>query len=234
MNADGTSVTQLTTLFRNGGANWSPDGTKIAFHSDRDCGGCGTYFDIYAMNANGTGQIRRAFDPAYATGPAWSPDGTKIVFDSQRDGNYEVYVMNADGTGQVNLTNHPAVDFRPNWQVQPTYDFAGFFQPVDNLPTLNIVNAGRAIPVKFSLGGNQGLDIFALGYPASTPVTCGTTAGDAIEQTVTAGSSSLSYDAATDQYTYVWKTEKAWAGTCRTLVVKLDDGTYHQANFRFK
>jgi YVTN family beta-propeller protein len=115
-----------------------------------------------------------------------------------------------------------------------TYNFAGFFQPVDNLPTLNIVNAGRAIPVKFSLGGDQGLDIFALGYPASTPVTCGTTAGDAIEQTVTAGSSSLTYDAATDQYTYVWKTEKAWAGTCRTLVVKLDDGTYHQANFQFK
>ena len=114
------------------------------------------------------------------------------------------------------------------------YNFAGFFQPVDNLPILNIVNAGRAIPVKFSLGGDQGLDIFAPGYPASTPVTCGTTAGDVIEQTVTAGSSSLSYDAATDQYTYVWKTEKAWAGICRTLVVKLDDGTYHQTNFQFK
>ena len=36
-----------------------------------------------------------------------------------------------------------------------------------------------------------------------------------------------------DQYTYVWKTNKAWAGTCRQLVVKLDDGTYHRANFNF-
>lgn len=114
------------------------------------------------------------------------------------------------------------------------HNFTGFFQPVDNLPTLNIVNAGRAIPLKFSLGGDQGLDIFAPGYPASTTAICGITAGDAIEQTVTAGSSSLSYDSTTDQYTYVWKTEKAWAGTCRTLVVKLDDGTYHQANFKFK
>src|SRR6185436_4110875 len=131
-----------------------------AFHSDRDCGGCGTYFDIYSMNANGTAQTRLSFDPAYATGPAWSPDGTKIVFDSQRDGNYEVYIMNTDGTGQANLTNHPAVDFRANWGPKPLYSFTGFYQPVDNLPTLNIVNAGKAIPVKFSLGGFQGLDIF--------------------------------------------------------------------------
>src|SRR5262249_47199692 len=44
--------------------------------------------------------------------------------------------------------------------------FTGFFQPVDNLPTINIVNAGRAVPVKFSLGGNFGLAIFAPGFPA--------------------------------------------------------------------
>jgi YVTN family beta-propeller protein len=114
------------------------------------------------------------------------------------------------------------------------YNFTGFFQPVDNLPTLNIATAGKAIPVKFSLSGDQGLDIFASGYPSSTVIACGATAGDAIEQTVTAGSSSLSYDANTDQYTYVWKTEKAWAGTCRTLVVKLNDGTIQRANFKFK
>jgi hypothetical protein len=42
-----------------------------------------------------------------------------------------------------------------------------------------------------------------------------------------------SADASTDQYTYVWKTEKAWANTCRQLVVKLKDGTFHRANFKF-
>jgi hypothetical protein len=110
----------------------------------------------------------------------------------------------------------------------------GFFQPIDNLPILNVVNAGRAIPVKFSLGGNQGLDIFVAGYPTSAQVTCGSMAEDAIGETLTAGSSSLSYNASSDQYTYVWKTEKSWAGTCRTLVVKLDDGTFHWANFKFK
>jgi hypothetical protein len=65
-------------------------------------------------------------------------------------------------------------------------------------------------------------------------VSCGSTAEDAIEETVTTGSNSLLYDAITDQYSYVWKTDKAWAGTCRTLVIKLSDGTYHRANFKFK
>ena len=54
-----------------------------------------------------------------------------------------------------------------------------------------------------------------------------------IEETVTAGGSSLSYNATTNQYTYVWKTDKAWANTCRQLHVKLSDGTNHVADFKF-
>ena len=114
------------------------------------------------------------------------------------------------------------------------YHFTGFFPPVDNQPILNVVKAGSAIPIKFSLNGDQGLDIFFAGYPASAVVTCGSSVEDAIEQTVTAGASSLSYDAATDQYNYVWKTDKVWANTCRTLVLKLNDGSYHRADFKFK
>jgi hypothetical protein len=112
------------------------------------------------------------------------------------------------------------------------FPFAGFFSPVDNLPTLNSVKAGKAVPVKFSLGGDRGLDIFAAGSPSSTAVTCGDLAVDALEVTVTAGSSDLAYDAATDTYTYVWKTNKNWTG-CRQLVLVLTDGTEHRANFTF-
>jgi hypothetical protein len=114
------------------------------------------------------------------------------------------------------------------------YNWRGFFQPVDNLPALNKAKAGSAIPVKFSLGGNQGMNIFMAGYPSSTAVTCGNTGNaDLIESTVTAGQSSLNYDAAADQYNYVWKTQTTWANSCRTLTVKLVDGTVHQANFWF-
>jgi len=112
------------------------------------------------------------------------------------------------------------------------YAFDGFRSPVDNLPTLNTVKAGSAVPVKFSLSGDQGLGIIDSGYPASIKAPCDAAPTDAIEQTVTAGQSTLSYDSVADQYNYVWKTDKAWAGTCRQFVLKLDDGTYHQANFK--
>jgi len=97
-----------------------------------------------------------------------------------------------------------------------------------------MVKAGSAIPVKFSLGGDQGLNIFEAGYPKSQTMVCDSTAPvDGIEETVTTGLSGLSYDASTNTYTYVWKTEKEWAGSCRQLVVKLNDGTFHRANFKF-
>jgi hypothetical protein len=96
------------------------------------------------------------------------------------------------------------------------------------------VKAGSAVPVKFNLSGNQGLDIFTTGYPVSQKITCDTTASiDGIEETSTAGSSSLSYDAAAQQYKYVWKTDKVWAVSCRQLVIRLKDGTYHNASFKF-
>jgi hypothetical protein len=141
------------------------------------------------------------------------------------------------GTTTVNST---ATDGAGNpsscsFTVTVLYNFTGFFQPVSNLPVLNVVNAGRAIPVKFSLSGNKGLNIFAPDSPASGPIMCNSSdpATD-LQDTVTAGGSSLSYDAATDQYVYVWKTSTAWAGTCRQLVVELNDGSVHRANFKFK
>ena len=49
------------------------------------------------------------------------------------------------------------------FKVNVRYAFNGFFRPIDNLPIVNAVKAGQAIPVKFCLGGNKGLSIFAAG-----------------------------------------------------------------------
>ena len=122
-----------------------------------------------------------------------------------------------------------------SFNVTVLYNFSGFFPPVDNPPVVNVVNAGKAIPVKFSLSGNKGLNIFAPNSPTTVSINCdGTAPQSDIEETVNAGGSSLSYDAATDQYIYVWKTDKSWANTCRQLIVRLADGTEYRANFRFK
>jgi hypothetical protein len=113
------------------------------------------------------------------------------------------------------------------------YHFAGFFQPVDNLPTLNSVKAGSAIPVKFGLGGNYGLSIFDVGSPKSQTIACDTSAAvDTVEETVAAGGSSLSYDSASGNYNYVWKTDKTWTG-CRQLILNFNDGSIQKASFKF-
>lgn len=119
-----------------------------------------------------------------------------------------------------------------NFTVTVLYNFSGFFQPVDNLPVVNAATAGSAIPVKFSLSGNKGLNILSMAF--SQQVSCVGGVATTIEETVAAGGSSLSYDATLDQYIYVWKTDKSWKGTCRLLIVKLNDGTTHVANFQFK
>jgi hypothetical protein len=109
MNADGANQTRLTNNMKHDyRASFSPDGSKIAFGSDRDGN-----FEIYVMNADGTNQTRLTNNPAKDEIPNFSPDGSKIAFESNRDGNTEIYVMNADGTNQTRLTNNPARDGNP-------------------------------------------------------------------------------------------------------------------------
>ena len=115
------------------------------------------------------------------------------------------------------------------------YDFSGFFGPVSNPPQLNRAWAGRTIPVIFSLNGYRGLNILADDYPASQEIDCNTLAPTGpLTPTNTPGNSSLSYHPGTDLYNYPWQTDNSWAGTCRQLIVGLDDGTEHIAYFRFR
>jgi hypothetical protein len=115
------------------------------------------------------------------------------------------------------------------------WQFTGFSQPVDNEPTVNRMNAGRAAPVKFSLGGDRGLDIFAAGYPQVRSVPCGSST-DVVEETTSSDSSHLSYSSADDRYTYLWKTDRAWAGQCKQLVLKFADhwNSDQSATFSFR
>jgi len=110
-----------------------------------------------------------------------------------------------------------------------------FSPPVDNPPMVNVAKAGRAVPVKFSLDGYYDMDILEVGYPGSQQIDCDSlNPVDIVDGTVTAGSKGLSYDESTEEYTYIWKTEKAWAGSCRQLIVKFNDGTEHLAYFEFR
>jgi hypothetical protein len=102
------------------------------------------------------------------------------------------------------------------------FDFTGFFDTVANPPAVNSIRAGSTVPVKFSLGGDQGLDVFASG-PTVTPVDCTTL--EPVGSASPAGGSGLHYDAVTDTYWFGWKTDKAAAGTCQSFSFELNDAT---------
>ncbi|MDR6905567.1 hypothetical protein J2X63_001253 [Agromyces sp. 3263] len=171
-----------------------------------------------------------AYDPTPGSGIADGyPTSGSIVLDTSGVGSRTATV--AAGTVQDNAGN---TSLAVECDYSVVYDFAGFFRPVDMGGVVNSVKAGSAVPIKFSLHGNQGLDIIAAGSPTLTLTAC--TAGasvDAIEETVTAGGSTLTYDAVAGQYVYVWKTVKTWAGKCGTFALTLDDGTTHTAKFTF-
>jgi hypothetical protein len=112
----------------------------------------------------------------------------------------------------------------------PVPEFGGFLPPIAG-DALNSAKAGRAVPVNFGLGGDFGLDILE---STSVQVACDSeTVSVSVVPTVSAGASGLTYDPETDLYTYVWKTEKSWSGTCRQLSLMIGDNTY-TADFQFK
>jgi hypothetical protein len=144
-----------------------------------------------------------------------------------------VQFVDSNGDGTLDRpVSHPNTSTLTHRYFVP-YPFGGFQRPVDNTPDFNSVKAGQAVPIKFSLGGDRGLGILSP-LPKSDATDCPGGPTGPLLPASTAVNSTVQYDAASDTYTWVWKTDKAWAGSCRTLTVALDDRTEHTALFTFK
>jgi dipeptidyl aminopeptidase/acylaminoacyl peptidase len=97
-------------------AAWSPDGTRIAFSSDRDGSP-----DIWLMDPDGGNLVQVTSGSDNDDHPAWSPDGTRLVFQREQNGDEDVWVVDVDGGGATNLTNNPDEgDEAPNWSPDGT------------------------------------------------------------------------------------------------------------------
>ncbi|HXI33128.1 MAG TPA: PKD domain-containing protein [Gemmatimonadales bacterium] len=119
MNPDASGRIQLGEGFH---PAWSPDGSRIAFMSDR---ADYSLWQIYVMNADGTGQVALTNTYSNEDYPAWSPDGTQIAFESNRTP-VGTYIMSADGSGPTYFTDG-AWDTRAAW-------FASSGSPPQNQP----------------------------------------------------------------------------------------------------
>jgi eukaryotic-like serine/threonine-protein kinase len=91
-------------------AQYSPDGKRIVFASDRS----GTY-EIWACNSDGTNQFPLTSLGAFSGTPRWSADSEWIVFDSNKEGNFDIYVAPAGGGKPKRLTTNPTDDANPSY-----------------------------------------------------------------------------------------------------------------------
>jgi hypothetical protein len=161
-----------------------------------------------------------------------SCQGTLANGASVPTGTAGTYTFAVDAVDQVGNTASSSVTYTVTAR---TFAFEGFFWPVQNPPVVNRVKAGSAIPVRFGLGGNRGLNIFAVGSPQVVQVACdtGQPTGE-VGETVTAGQSGLLYNPLTKRYIYIWKTQKSMAGACWRLTMQFTDGTSAFALFEMR
>ena len=96
---------------------WAPDGTRIAFASDRGVG----YYRIYVMNADGSAQTMLS-DNLSLDGrhPAWRPDGSTIAYDVYQNLACGLFFVDPNGTNQrlislANLTGKTLFCHHPRW-----------------------------------------------------------------------------------------------------------------------
>ena len=90
---------------------YSPNGKKIAFMSDRSGN-----LEIWVCERDGSNAMQLTFfGGPLVTNPSWSPDSSRIAFDSNAAGEFDVWVTSASGGKPQRMTSHPANDGNPSW-----------------------------------------------------------------------------------------------------------------------
>ena len=92
------------------GAQFSPDGQRVAFSSDRSGNS-----EIWTCNSDGSTPSQFTFLGNWAGSPRWSPDGRQIAFDVNEDGDWNIYSASAEGGPPRRLTTDAADDNIPSW-----------------------------------------------------------------------------------------------------------------------
>jgi Tol biopolymer transport system component len=111
--ADGKGPVEkfIASTFRESFPQYSPDGKRLTFYSNRT----GTT-QIWTSAADGSGaqQMTNMNGPITAS-PRWSPDGKTIAFDSNASGSWQIYTINAEGGKPRQMSNDAFTNVTSNW-----------------------------------------------------------------------------------------------------------------------
>jgi len=122
---------------------FSPDGKKVAFMSDRSGN-----LEIWVSDSDGSNAFQlTSFGGPAVTTPRWSPDGTRIAFDSDAAGEFDIWVIGANGGKAQRMTTHPANDGNPSWSRDGHWIFFDSARTGDQQVWKIPANGGEAIQV---------------------------------------------------------------------------------------
>ena len=161
----------------------------------------------------------------------WSPGGLHIVSCSGTVPSGKLIDTTSVGphTFTVTASDENGKTATASATYQVIYVFKGFDSPVDANGTISDARAGDAISLKFSLSGDQGLNVIS--KQTWQPASCAdwTPSGAAVS-----ADGKLSYSSPSDRYRDLVSTSSSWKGSCRTLRLDFADSTSREIHVRFK
>ena len=178
----------------------------------------------YAQTAS---ENYRIFEDTFSTGGKASTSQNYVVEDVIGD------------TVRTAETVSESFTLDPGYKTDPTFRFEGFFEPVENPPALNAVNAGSSVAIKWRLrdaGGNLLTDTTTIadGYPRYVSIDCAQPNEENRTEIKLRPSKQrdVRWDASSEQFVITWKTPRN-AENCVRFEVLFVDGMAQSALFRF-
>jgi dipeptidyl aminopeptidase/acylaminoacyl peptidase len=144
-------VKLIATTRNDSAPQYSPDGKRIAFCSERSGG-----YEFWICDSEGHGAYQLS-SHGMTGSYRWSPDGQRIAFDSTTQGHVRIYVMSTEGGAPRQLTMDDSDNVRPSWSHDGEWIYFGSNRGGD-WEVWKIPSAGGPAVQVTKKGGNVALE----------------------------------------------------------------------------